>query len=155
LGGGQEGGLRSSTENTGGILGFSTAANEAIEGLNENYQKAMQFKARIADHLKQYNEIEILSPDDGSPFILSFTSNLVRGEVMQHALEKHKIFVGTGSACASNKATRRIPDALKLKGEYQYGILRVSFGKHNTGHEIDEFLNKFDLEYGKLKNYGN
>ena len=73
---------------------------------------------------------------------------------MQHALEREGILVGTGSACSSNKASERIPDALGLKGKYRDGIVRLSFFKDNTLDEAAEFAEKYIKTYKELSKYG-
>ncbi|MCL2630739.1 MAG: cysteine desulfurase [Firmicutes bacterium] len=155
FGGGQESGVRSGTENVGGIMAFSCSAHETVALLKENAELASKLKSSILSQILEYSEIKILSPENGSPYILSLTSNAVRGEVMQHALESRGILIGTGSACASNKQTRRVPDALKLKGEYQYGIMRISFGAQNTIEEIGEFIKEFKSTYEELRKIKN
>ena len=154
FGGGQEGGLRSSTENTAGIAAFAEAVEERYADLDNTRAAVGEIRSYIAGVLADIEEIEILSPADGSPYILTFASRKVRGEVMQHALEREGILVGTGSACSSNKASERIPDALGLKGKYRDGIVRLSFFKDNTLDEAAEFAEKYIKVYKELSKYG-
>lgn len=154
FGGGQEEGLRSSTENYAGIISFSKALSEACENLSENEKKCGEIKQYIEDNLIRIcgEDLIILSPKE-NPYILSLSLKKIRGEVMQHALEKYDIIVGTGSACSSKKGLKRIPDALGLKGSFRDGLIRLSFCKDNTIKEAEYFIKQFNLEYSMLSKY--
>lgn len=153
-GGGQEGGLRSSTENTGSIMAFERAVQSRYDSLAETHKKLSEIRAYIADNLKEIEGIKFLSSLDGSPYILSFSVPRVRGEVMQHALERRGIMVGTGSACASNKASTRIAEALGLQGKYVDGVTRLSFFIYNTMEEAKIFVEEYLRVYKELEKYG-
>ena len=154
-GGGQEGGLRSSTENVPGILAFGAAITETIEKQGETAQNLSFLRRKVIVGLTEGNdEIRLISPENGSPYIVTFTMAKVRGEVMQHALERKGILIGTGSACSSNKAGKRIPDALGLSGKWADGVVRISFCRNTTEAEIDRFLVEFKQIYGELSRYG-
>lgn len=153
-GGGQEGGLRSSTENTGSIMAFERAVQSRYDSLAETHKKLSEIRAYIADNLKEIEGIKFLSSLDASPYILSFSVPRVRGEVMQHALERRGIMVGTGSACASNKASTRIAEALGLQGKYVDGVTRLSFFIYNTMEEAKIFVEEYLRVYKELEKYG-
>ena len=153
-GGGQEGGLRSSTENVAGILAFEKAVLDRYANLTETQKKLGEIRAYIADNLKEIDGIKFLSAIDASPYILTFSVPKVRGEVMQHALERRGIMVGTGSACASNKATTRIAEALGLSGKYIDGVTRLSFFIYNTMEEAEIFVKEYLSVYKELEKYG-
>ena len=154
FGGGQEGGLRSSTENTAAIAAFGAASEERYACLDETNASVGAVRAFILRSVSEISEIKVISPENGSPYILTFASSKVRGEVMQHALEREGILIGTGSACSSNKASGRIAEALGLKGKYRDGIVRLSFFKDNTADEAREFTEKFFKVYKELSVYG-
>ena len=153
-GGGQESGLRSSTENTGSIMAFERAVQSRYDSLAETHKKLSEIRAYIADNLKVIEGIKFLSSLDASPYILSFSVPRVRGEVMQHALERRGIMVGTGSACASNKASTRIAEALGLQGKYANGVTRLSFFIYNTMEEAKIFVEEYLSVYKELEKYG-
>ena len=153
-GGGQEGGLRSSTENVAGILAYEQAIVERYQNLQETHRKLTEIKNYIRDNLASIEGIRFLSSMDSSPYILSFSTPKVRGEVMQHALERKGILVGTGSACASNKASSRIAEALGLTGKYLDGVTRLSFFIYNTMEEAEIFVKEYLSVYKELAKYG-
>ena len=57
LGGGQEDGLRSGTQNVPGVIGFATALKLAKEHLNGNRKKYAEFRKILLDEVKDYELI--------------------------------------------------------------------------------------------------
>ncbi|MFI3228721.1 MAG: cysteine desulfurase family protein [Bacillota bacterium] len=154
IGGGQEGGLRSSTENVGGIVAFADAVEYSNNNLKEQSAKVLTMKQIIREGIAALDNTIFIENDDDSNYILSFSMQKVRGEVMQHALERQDILVGTGSACSSNKASKRIAEALGLKDKYIDGMVRISLSSYNTIAECNEFVSKFVATYKELSRYG-
>lgn len=154
FGGGQEGGVRSSTENTPAIMAFKAAIETRYATLKETHEKLNAIRARIFDMLKEIPDVKVLSDINSSPYIVTFSTPKVRGEVMQHALEREGILVGTGSACSSNKASRRVAEGLGLKGKYIDGVTRVSLFVDNTIEEAEQFINTYTKLYKELSKYG-
>ena len=107
----------------------------------------------LFEKLSSFDDIKLISDAACSPYILAFASGSLRGEVLQHALERRDIIVGTGSACSSNKATRRVPEALGLSGKYLEGVVRLSFSRFNSMEEAKIFIQTFTEVYKELKNY--
>lgn len=81
-----------------------------------------------------------ISPEEGSPYILSVAAKCVRGETILHMCDDEGLIIGTGSACSSNAAKRhsRVMQACGLAPELIDGVLRISFCTHNTAEEIEE-----------------
>ena len=150
-GGGQESGLRSSTENVSGIMAFAYCAERSVAEVEKNASKYFEFKKVILDSLCMIDDVKVLS-EAGSPHIFTFAFKNVRGEVMQHALESDGYCVGTGSACSARRAHERIPKALGL-GEYADGVVRISFSRENTLEEVRMLAQKILEHYNILKKY--
>lgn len=153
VGGGQEDGVRSSTENTAGIMAFATAFAAAVPLIEKSAERLRALAAYLRKRLGAFDDVMVISPEDGSPYILSFASASVRGEVIEHALEREGVLVGTGSACSSNKSTRRIPEALNLQGKFASGMVRLSFSRFSSMAEAEEFADKFEKVYKELKRH--
>ena len=151
-GGGQEGGIRSSTENVSGIMALEHCATRAISELSSNREKYAEFRKTLWEKIRGIEDIIQVSPDDGAPHIFTFAFRKVRGEVLQHSLESEGILVGTGSACSARRSHDRIPKALGL-GEYSDGIIRVSFGRENSLDEVRLLALKIVEHYTMLKKY--
>ncbi len=150
-GGGQEFGIRPSTENVAGIMAFGQACKLAIAEQEDNKKKYLLINNKIREKVSQIDsEICFISDQKCTPNILAFTSKKVRGEVLLHALSANDIFIGTGSACSSSKRTSRIPTALGLQGAWRDGIVRLSFGRYNTLEEATQFNEVFENVYLEL-----
>jgi len=136
-GGGQERGIRSGTENTTGIIGFGKACELMYDNFDEEVNKLYSLKNTYIKRLEEIKDIEINSPIDGAPHIISVSFKNVPGEVLVHYLEDKNIFVSTGSACSSKSKDSRILDAIKVSKEYQAGTIRISLGHFNNFEEVD------------------
>lgn len=156
FGGGQEFGLRSATENVAGIMAFAKAVELTLAKDNYGFTMSRDLLKYLSNELTlRYGDNVMINTDieHCAPHILSVSFNNIRGEVMLHAIEKHGILIGTGSACSSKKANKRIPIALGLPSEFHDGMLRISLNDSTTKDEIDSFIAAFDEEYSTLKLY--
>lgn len=141
-GGGQENGLRSGTENTSAIAGFGVAADAMYSNMEANYDKVKKLNSYFRSQISRIGfENKILSPDEGSPYILSIAFKNVKSEVLLHHLEQLNIYVSSGSACFSKKRKQsRILTAMGISKEISDGAVRFSFSTENTLQEIDEVI---------------
>lgn len=154
FGGGQEGGLRSSTENTSAIMCLKHMLDKQVANLKNNLNKVVTLKNYLCNNLSNNDNLTILSDNLCSPYIVALALKAVRGEVMLHALESHNIMIGTGSACNSSKLKPKENWKTKnLRNQYKNGLIRVSFNHNNTIEEIEYFVNKLNLEYSNLIKY--
>lgn len=144
LGGGQEKGFRSGTENVPAVCGFGLACEMAVKNLED---RTLHMK-RVRDHLRQgiVDEIAdsvINSPEDGVCSVLNVSFPGTRGEVILHRLEQDGIYVSTGSACSSNHKTSKgshVLNAMGLKPKEIEGALRFSLSEFNTIEEMNQVL---------------
>lgn len=143
LGGGQQGGMRSGTDNVPGIAGLGAAAVEIYKNLEENVENMYRLKEHIAQGLEKIGDIRINGMDlrEGAPQILSISVMGVRSEVLLHSLEERGIYVSAGSACSSHK---RKPSAtlaaMGMSKDQIESTVRLSFCEENTIEEADYFL---------------
>ena len=143
LGGGQQSGMRSGTDNVPGIAGLGVAAAQIYENLDENVEHMYQLKEHIAEGLSQIEDIRIngMPLREGAPQILSISVMGVRSEVLLHSLEDKGIYVSAGSACSSNKpAVSHTLSSMHLPKELLGSTLRFSFCFDTTEEEIDYCL---------------
>ena len=157
FGGGQENNVRSATENLPSIAAFGYLAEKNLPSLNDNYKKTTELRDYLYQKLTDNFENLIINTDllHSSPYVFSFALNSARGEVLVHCLEDRGIIVGTGSACNSQKSTKRIPAALGIEGDYAQGMLRVSFNENNTKDDIDAFIDALAQSLEELIKYQN
>jgi cysteine desulfurase len=140
IGGGQEGGLRSGTTNTPGIVGMETAVQDYVQNADAYRKGMMDCKRRLYQNLLRLPDVVLNgpAPELGTPHILNMSFLGVGGEVLLHALEEKGIYVSTGSACSAHKKGKnRILNAMQVAGERQEGAIRFSLCPENTLEEMD------------------
>lgn len=138
-GGGQESGLRSGTENVFGIKLFEFAAKNRYSALSENFDKVSKLKNSLWEKLDK-SLFKIISPQNGSPYILTVAVEGVRGETIMHEADDRGLIIGTGSACSSNEKNRysRVILSCGIDKTLADGVLRLSFSPENTLSEAEE-----------------
>lgn len=148
IGGGQEHGMRSGTENVPGMAGFGAAAESAFENMSDNYKKVTELRDRLLTGIKsKIDDIKVNSPVDAGkdcmPHILNISFLGTRGEVLLHMLEQSDVYVSTGSACSSHKkGGSHVLTAMGLTPDEIEGALRFSISPYNTIEEIDYAVDK-------------
>ncbi len=137
LGGGQENGRRSGTENTFGIMQFFYAAEEKFVSLADDFQRIREYRELLWGLLDKENFIR-LSSTEGTPYILSVSAVGLRGEVLLHMADDKGLIVGTGSACSSNAKARysKVILACGYDEKTADGVLRISFSPETTREEV-------------------
>lgn len=157
FGGGQEGGVRSATENLSGIMAFADVVERNFKDIKGNFNKVQEVRTYLKEQLQdKFDNIKINTDmENSSPYIFSFALNSARGEVLVHCLEDKGVIIGTGSACNSQKSTKRIPQALGISNSYAQGMLRVSFNEKNIKEEVDVFINALAESLQELIKYQN
>lgn len=143
LGGGQEGGRRSGTENVPAIAGLAMAASDAHLNLESNRRHLFGLKAYLLQLLNDrglpfgVNGPDPLDAMDSAPHILNLSFSGIRGEVLAHFLEKDHIYISTGSACSSQKTkTSHVLKAMNLSADQADSAIRISFSPLNTQAEV-------------------
>lgn len=150
FGGGQENGLRSGTENVFGISVFGYSAARRYEKLAENFDRVSSINATFRNLIDK-NNIEIISSENSSPYVLSLSAVGLRGEVIQHMLEDYGIIIGTGSACSSRRKHSRILKECGFGDKVLDGALRVSFSPETSKEEVVFAVEKINECVAKLK----
>ncbi|MDR0850936.1 MAG: cysteine desulfurase [Clostridiales Family XIII bacterium] len=168
-GGGQEGGMRSGTENMPGIAGFATAALVDVEAHARYVAEVRQYL--LDGIIDTVNDIRVNSPRESSvtgeagfcsPYILSVSFLGTRGEVILHELESKGIFLSTGSACASlgkgggggKGKMSHVLSAIGLTDKEAEGTLRFSFSRYNTLAEMDYVLEHLKTAVDRFRRIG-
>lgn len=141
LGGGQEDGLRSGTENVHNIVGFGKACQLANENMNQNGKHFRKLSSKLNE--KVLKEIPYVTlnghPEKRIPNNTHYTFLGVNGEDLIIKLDEHGVAASTGSACSVK--TQKASHVLKAMGfshEQTTGSLRLTIGTTNTEKEIDE-----------------
>ena len=148
FGGGQQGNLRSGTENVPGIAGMAMAAKKLYDNYDEDVRKLEGCKRFFIDGIHQMDGTRVngLLPESPNgegtaPHVVSVSFKGVRSEVLLHALEEKGIYVSAGSACSARKPQ---PSAtLKAMGvpqELLSSTIRVSFSVFTNQQELEYTL---------------
>ena len=139
IGGGQESGRRSGTENVFGVMSFQYAAQEKFSAVKENYAKVQALRERFWNALCREYFVR-LSDETTSPYILSLSAKGLRGEIVLHMSEDKGLLIGTGSACSSNSKNRysKVILAMGYDEKTADGLIRISFSSDTTEAETDE-----------------
>lgn len=165
VGGGQERGLRSGTENVPALIGFATAATAAKKHLashRKNYQKMAQILRHSIKNLAEiHSDTSIVAQIDKNvkhnlhqtvpePFFLGNSKHQLANfvpvcfpgldaERLIYKLEAQGVLVSTGAACAANKGTKsHVLAAIGLSDAEIAGSLRLSLGSTNTKAQVKE-----------------
>ena len=160
LGGGQQKGMRSGTENVPAIAGLGEAAEEIYENLDEKRAHLYGLKQRFIDGIEKLEGTHVngKTGEDSAPHIVSVSFEGIRSEVLLHSLEDRGIYVSSGSACSSNnhagkqKGSKTLRD-IHLKENLLDSTLRFSFSVHTTEEEIDYALEVLGELLPVLKKY--
>lgn len=156
LGGGQQGGMRSGTDNVPGIAGLGAAAMEIYRNFEDKVQHLYELKEHMAQGLAAMENVKINGMElrEGAPHILSVSFMGIRSEVLLHTLEERGIYVSAGSACSSHK--RKASGTLTAMGispEQIESTLRISFSEENTLEEVDYCLKVLGEVVPMLRRY--
>lgn len=156
LGGGQEHGLRSGTENVANIVGFGKACEIAKDSLSENIAFMKNLRDALID--KALHEIPHVAlngdPKSRLPNNVHFTFLGVNGEDLIIKLDEHGIAASTGSACSVN--TQRASHVLQAMGfshEQVTGSLRLSIGIFNNEEEIQSTVHSLAKIVKELRSF--
>ena len=136
VGGGQENGLRSGTENVPGVIGFAKAIEIAKEHLNGNRKKYANWRRILLSELQGY---ELINKKHTLDNFIVLCYNGMDAERLVFLLEEKDICVATGAACAASKGVRsHVLKAIGLSDEQIAGSLRITLGETNTEEQIHE-----------------
>ncbi|MBR1573046.1 MAG: cysteine desulfurase [Lachnospiraceae bacterium] len=140
LGGGQEWGMRSGTENVPAIAGLGVAAREIYADFDNNIDRMYNLRDKFISEITKIDGVSVNGPLDhnAAPHIVSVSVSGVRAEVLLHALEDRGIYVSAGSACSSNKPSiSKTLKAIGLDQKLLDSTVRFSFSIHTTEEEVD------------------
>lgn len=141
VGGGQERGQRSGTENIPGIAALSKAAELMVDSHNEVSKRLASLKKYFLNELQERFNLRVNSPGQGIFNTLNVSFPPIPGEVIVNALSEKGICVSTGSACSSGKQQKsHVLQAMKLSYEALNSSIRFSFSRFTTKNELEYTL---------------
>lgn len=145
LGGGQQKGMRSGTENVPGIAGMAMAAKELYDKFDEDVNRLYELKEYFVREITSIEGATVngLTGRDSAPHVVSVSfDGITKSEVLLHALEDKGIYISSGSACSSNKPSLSSTlKAIGVKNDLLYATLRFSFSVFTTKEELEYTIN--------------
>ncbi|WP_342510634.1 cysteine desulfurase family protein [Sporosarcina sp. FSL K6-1522] len=153
FGGGQEQGLRSGTVAVPNAVALAKAMR--ITARDEEHVVFKQWRNRLVDFMKQYEDILVLAPDKAAPHILSIAFYKIKGEVAVNYFQENGITVSTSSACSSKSGTAgHVIEAIRVPEKFKNGVIRISFGENNVEQHIVK-LEQVCAQFMELLGRGN
>ncbi len=142
LGGGQERGRRSGTENVAGIVGMAAALEEAVQNMDGNIVKITKMRDRLIKELLKIPYSRLTGdPVNRLPGTASFVFECIEGEALVLSLDAKGVCASSGSACSSASLDpSHVLLAIGLKHEVAHGSLRLTVNEANTEDDIDYIL---------------
>ncbi|GFR37433.1 aminotransferase V [Insulibacter thermoxylanivorax] len=147
-GGGQEGGLRSGTENVAYIVGMAKAMRLAIDEQEQTLAHVRKLKNRLLERLRGLQGVVVNSPVDerlAVPHIVNVSCPGLKSEVIVHALEQRGFYISSRSACSSaEEKPSRVLLAIGASEAQASSGLRISIAKEHTAEDIDRLAEALD-----------
>ncbi|MBN2202809.1 MAG: cysteine desulfurase NifS [Candidatus Aenigmarchaeota archaeon] len=141
-GGGHEFGLRSSTSNVPGIVGFGKAAELRMKEMKDEAKKLTKLRDRLIEGVLKIENSRLNGhPTKRLPNNTNFSFSFIEGEALVLHLDMKGVDASTGSACSSKSLEpSHVLTAIGLKHDQAHGSLRLSLGKDTKDKDIDYVL---------------
>lgn len=130
---------RSGTPAISLIVSMAKALRLALENLDEKYKHVEELNKYLREELKNIKEIHINSNSYCYPYVVNFSVNNIKSEVLLHALEKEDIYISTQTACSTGDYSMAVYEVTKNK-DYASHSLRVSLSYLTTKEELTTFI---------------
>lgn len=140
IGGGQEGGLRSGSENIPGIVGMGKAAELIGEEMREEAKRLAVLRDKLIERVLMAVPESYLNghPTERLPNNANIRFSYIEGEALLLSLSDLGISVSSGSACvAKTLEPSHVLRALGLKHEEAHGSLVFTLGKSNREENVE------------------
>ncbi|MFA6603744.1 MAG: cysteine desulfurase family protein [Patescibacteria group bacterium] len=143
LGGGQENGLRSGTENLAGIAACGRAAEILAAERNQDQRRAIALSHHLLEGLRSLpSGWRVLN--DAPETLVEFVfvqSPRFRGDELALRLDAAGLAVSAGSACdAGKRAASPVLAAVYGEKAAQQGGVRISFGRFTRDEDLDRLI---------------
>ena len=143
IGGGQERGLRSGTEDVAAIVGFAKAAELALQNMPEESKRLPQLRDKAIKTVLETVPRSYLNghPTNRLPNNAHFRFDFIEGESMLLSFKERGIAVSTGSACSSQTLEpSHTLMSLGLLHEEAHGSLEITMGRFTREADVDTFV---------------
>ena len=152
MGGGQEKGLRSGTENIAAIVGFGKACERVQKNIVIINDEVKKCHVYLEKELKNLGAVIFAEQTERLANTTFFAFNNIDGSTLLTALGRKGYAIASGSACSSNSSeASHVLLAMGIESELAQGALRVSLGIETKKDEIKSFLESLKIEVNRLK----
>jgi cysteine desulfurase len=144
IGGGQESGLRSGTENVPGIVGLGKAAEMMQLEKEDALDRLSRLRQEFLERIDGGPEFRINTPLENSlPTTLNLSFPPIPAEVIVHGLSEEGVYVSSGSACANRRqASSHVLEAMGIPEKYIDSSVRFSFSRMTSRDEMQYAADK-------------
>jgi cysteine desulfurase len=143
IGGGQEKGMRSGSENMPGIVGMAAAAEIMLREMKSEVMRLARYRDRLINVILKKIPDSYLNghPQKRLANNAHFRFDGIEGESLLLSLKDRGIAVSTGSACSSKTLEpSHTLIALGLLHEEAHGSLELTCGRYTSEHDIDRII---------------
>ncbi len=153
LGGGQEFGMRSGSENIPGIAGMGKAAAIAQEEMTGERARLAGLRDRLIDNLLKIDYAYLTGHRTKRlPNNASFRFSFIEGESIILQLNDLGIIASTGSACSTKTLEpSHVLIAMGLRHEEAHGSLLLTLGRSNNEEDIDYVISSVPKVISRLR----
>jgi cysteine sulfinate desulfinase/cysteine desulfurase-like protein/rhodanese-related sulfurtransferase len=157
IGGGQESGQRSGTENLPGIAALNALFELMLDEKNDRFQSESTLKSyrdQLVDTLKRAFPSIVFNHDltTSVPTTLNFSVEGVASRDIMDVFDACQIRVSSGSACSSKVTRSFVLDAMGLEEWRSGSAIRLSFGPATQQSEITEACARIRQAADALRN---
>ncbi|HZK35284.1 MAG TPA: cysteine desulfurase family protein [Bacillota bacterium] len=156
FGGDQQDGLRSGTENIGGIVGLGRAIEINNQMRKKRPDHLYKLKELLLEQLKGHLPQAVFNGDVASTagHIINISFPGLQGEVLLHALEQEGVYVGTGSACSSrDKKSSHVQKAIGIDDRRAQGSIRISTSYMTEETHIKAFVPILEKTISRIERF--
>ncbi len=155
VGGGQEKGLRSGTENVAGIAGFGAAVRLAHDDLEERRRHEEALRDAVISGATSLPGVRLNGhPQERLSNNVHLSVEGIEAESLVLYLDALGYAVGSGSACASSTIGHKASPVLLAMGRTEneaFSAVRISVGKDTSEEEVEGFLHAFTTAVTQLR----
>jgi cysteine desulfurase len=140
-GGGQEGGIRSGTENIIGIAAFGVAAKEFSPAFRQKISDLHRLFIKKATDILG-DDIEMKVPENHIDALINLSLKGVKSEVVMNYLSSKGICISSSSACSTKAKENLALAAFGYGKEYNDTAIRIGFSPFNTEQEVETLVDE-------------
>ncbi|MCP4762359.1 MAG: cysteine desulfurase, partial [archaeon] len=153
IGGGQERGMRSGSENMPGIVGFAKAAEIMKAEINGEAERLKVLRDKLIEGILTIPKSYLNGhPEERTPHNTNFRFDYIEGESLLLALKDENLQVATGSACSSKTLEpSHTLISCGLLHEEAHGSLLLTLGRFTEEKDIDRIIEVLPRVVNRLR----